>query len=79
MAVEKYRSGEEMNAAQVTASRGDGFDRFLRHYSRHWTLAPRVYPRGVVKFRSVEEAQNARAEIVRENVLRLRARGLPPS
>ncbi|MGB3563059.1 MAG: nucleotidyl transferase AbiEii/AbiGii toxin family protein [Thermoanaerobaculia bacterium] len=79
LAVEKYRSGEEMNAAQVTASRGNGFDRFLRQCARYWTLAPRVYPRGVVKFRSVDEAQKARAEIVRENVLRLRARGLPPS
>ncbi len=74
MAVEKYRSGEEMNAAAVTASRGDGFDRFLRHCARYWTLAPRVYPRGVVKFRSVDEAQEARAEIAKENARKLRKR-----
>ncbi len=72
MAVEKYRSGEEMNAAPVKASRGEGFDRFLRHCARYWALAPRVYPRGVVKFRSVDEAEEARAEVARENARRMR-------
>ena len=72
MAVEKYRSGEEMNAAPVKASRGEGFDRFLRHCARYWALAPRVYPRGVMKFRSVDEAEEARAEVARENARRMR-------
>ena len=72
MAVEKYRSGEEMNAAPVKASRGDGFERFLRHCARYWALAPRVYPRGVVKFRSVDEAEKARAEVTKENARRMR-------
>lgn len=72
MVVEKYRSGEEMNAAPVKASRGEGFDRFLRHCARYWTLAPRVYPRGVMKFRSVDEAEEARAEVARENARRMR-------
>ena len=71
MAVEKYRSGEEMNAAPVKASRGDGFERFLRHCARYWTLAPRIYPRGVVKFRSVDEAEKARAEVTKENARRM--------
>ena len=71
MPIEKYHSAEEMNAAPVTASRADGFDRFLRHCARYWTLAPRVYPRGVVKFRSVDEAQEARAEITKNNTCRL--------
>ena len=70
MAVEKYRSGEEMNAAPVRASRGEGFNRFLRHCARYWTLAPRVYPRGVVKFRSLNEAEKARAEVAKENARR---------
>jgi len=70
--VEKYRSAKEMNAAPVTCSRGDGFDRFLRHCARYWTLAHRVYPRGVVKFRSVDEAQAARAQITKNNIRRLR-------
>ena len=72
LAVEKYRSGEEMNAAPVKASRGDGFERFLRHCARYWALAPRVYPRGVVKFRSVDEAEKARAEVTKENARRIR-------
>ena len=67
MAVEKFHSGEELNAAPVVVSRGSGFDRFVRHCARYWTLAPRVHPRGVMKFRSLEEAQKARAEIAREN------------
>jgi len=72
LAVEKYRSGEEMNAAPVKASRGEGFDRFLRHCARYWALAPRVYPRGVMKFRSVDEAEEARAEVAREYARRMR-------
>jgi hypothetical protein len=72
LAVEKYRSGEEMNAAPVRASRSDGFERFLRHCARYWTLAPRVYPRGVVKFRSVDEAEKARAQVTKENARRAR-------
>jgi hypothetical protein len=70
LAVEKYRSGEEMNAAPVRDSRGEGFERFLRHCARFWALAPRVYPRGVMKFRSVDEAEKARAEVTRENARR---------
>ncbi len=77
MAVEKYKSGEEMNAAPVTAARGNGFDRFVRHCARYWTLAPRVYPRGVMKFKSLVEAQEARAEMTKEDTRRLRRRALP--
>jgi hypothetical protein len=72
LAVERYRSGEEMNAAPVKPSRGEGFERFLRHCARYWVLAPRVYPRGVMKFRSVDEAQEAKTEIAKENARRAR-------
>ena len=61
MPVEKFRSLEEMNATSVRRGRGDGFERFLRHCARFWKLAPRKYPRGVVRFRSYEEAQATRA------------------
>jgi hypothetical protein len=63
MPVEKFRSIDEMNAAPVRDARGNRFERFLRHCSRFWKLAPRAYPRGVVKFRSFEEAQATRADI----------------
>ena len=60
MPVQKFRSIEEMNAARILTSAGDGFDRFLRHCARYRALAPRTYPRGVFRFRSLEEAQEAR-------------------
>jgi hypothetical protein len=60
--VQKFRSIEEMNKAPVPESRGAGsnFERFLRHCARWWAIAPKQYPRGVFKFRSIEEAQKAR-------------------
>lgn len=66
MPVEKYRSGEEMNAAPIRAGDGDGFERFLRHCSRYRTLLARRYPRGVFKFRTVEEAQAARERVAKD-------------
>jgi hypothetical protein len=62
MPVQKFRSIEEMNAAAVREPARPDFERFLRHCARYWVLAPRVYPRGVFKFRTIEEAQNARKD-----------------
>ncbi len=58
--VQKFRSVEQMNAASAIKREGDDFDRFLRLCARYWVLAPRTYPRGVFKFRSIQEAQQAR-------------------
>lgn len=63
MAVQKFRSGEEMNAAPVQTAAGNAFDRFVRHCARYWALSPRIYPRGVFKFRTIEEAQSARERV----------------
>lgn len=60
MAVERFRSIEEMNAARVRTGSDDGFERFIRHCARYRSVVPRVRPRGVFKFRSLEEAQRAR-------------------
>lgn len=60
MRVQKFRSIEEMNLAPVSRSRRPDFEQFLRHCARYWAIAPRVYPRGVFKFRTIEEAQKAR-------------------
>jgi hypothetical protein len=49
-----------MDKASVPDPRGTDFERFLRHCARYWTIAPRHYPRGVFKFRTIEEAQKAR-------------------
>jgi nucleoid-associated protein YgaU len=60
MPVQRFRSIEDMNHAPVAPSRKADFDRFLRHCARYWAIAPKVYPRGVFKFRTIEEAQKAR-------------------
>jgi len=59
MPVQKFRSIEEMNEAPVPRPRSD-VEAFLRHCARYWAIAPRVYPRGVFKFRTIEDAQRAR-------------------
>lgn len=60
MPVQKFRSIEEMNKAAVPPSQLSDFERFLRLCARYRALAPKHYPRGVFKFRSIEEAQRAR-------------------
>jgi hypothetical protein len=49
-----------MNAADAIVRRDGDFDQFLRHCARYWQLSPRVYPRGVFKFRSIEDAEASR-------------------
>ncbi len=63
MTVERFRSMEEMNSAPIRVPPGDSFERFLRHCARYWKISPRQYPRGVFKFRTVEDAQAARIRI----------------
>jgi hypothetical protein len=58
MPVQKFRSIDEMNRASPSES-GSDFDRFLRHCARYWAMSPKMYPRGVFKFRSIEDAQRA--------------------
>ncbi|MGV8041929.1 MAG: hypothetical protein AB2L07_18345 [Thermoanaerobaculaceae bacterium] len=78
MGVQRFRSAEEMNATAPVSARDGGFERFIRHCARYWRLAPRVYPRGVVRFRSIEEAQRARVQVARENARRSRGQGAEP-
>ena len=65
--VQKFRSLEEMGRAPVVVPPGEGFERFARHCARYFAMAPRRYPRGVFRFRSIEEAQAARARVTRDN------------
>ena len=65
MPVERYRSAEEMNAAPARVTPGEAFERFVRHCARYWKIAPRRYPRGVFRFRTIEEAQAARDRVTR--------------
>ena len=64
---------EEMGRAPARAWPERGFESFARHCARYFALAPRVYPRGVFRFRSREEAQAARAAVTQENVRRILA------
>ena len=59
MVVQRFRSVEEMNAAPVRRGSPEGFERFIRHCARFRRAASRPRPRGVFKFRSIEEAQRA--------------------
>jgi hypothetical protein len=66
--VQKFRSVEEMSAAPIIVSPADGFERFARHCARYFRLAPPNYPRGVFRFRTIQEAQEARAKVTRARV-----------
>ena len=67
MTVRKFRSIEEMSAAREHELDAEPpFERFLRHCARYWKISPRVYPRGVFRFRSIEEAQAARSKLDRD-------------
>ncbi len=68
--VQKFRSVEDMARATVIVPPGEGFERFARHCARYLALAPRTYPRGVFRFRTIEEAQAARARVTAENAAR---------
>ena len=60
MRVQKFRSIQDMNLAPVSPSWRPDIERFLRHCAQYWKIAPKIYPRGVFKFRSIEEAEKAR-------------------
>jgi hypothetical protein len=78
MPFEKYRGVEEMPPVPPCKSLDE---ECLRRIAALWrwssAVSPRIYPRGVFKFRSLEEAQEARERVTQENVDRLRReRGL---
>lgn len=79
MAVQRFRTIEEMAAAPVVVPPGDGFERFARHCARYWAIAPRVYPRGVFRFRTLAEAQAARERVADDSAARARSRRSPAS
>jgi hypothetical protein len=66
--VQKFRSVEDMANAPFQARPGEGFERFARHCARFFALWPRKYPPGVFRFRSLEEAQAARARVTAESL-----------
>ena len=73
MTVQRFRTIEEMAAAPVIVTPGEGFERFARQCARYWKISPRDYPRGVFRFRELADAQAARERVTDANVTRLRA------
>lgn len=58
--VQRFRSVEEMSRAPVRTTADGSFERFVQLCARLRPLAGKDYPRGVFKFRTLEEAQSAR-------------------
>jgi hypothetical protein len=73
MPVEKYRGVEEMPRVEWCDSLDENcLRRIAKLWARSSAFSQRIYPRGVFKFRSIEEAQEARERITQENIDRLR-------
>jgi hypothetical protein len=64
--VQRFRSAEEMNAAPIQEAPRDAFNRFVRHCARYRAISMRTYPRGVFRFKTLEEAQAARERLANE-------------
>jgi hypothetical protein len=77
MPVRKFRSIEEMNAADVDLFMDCNDPRLPERISRQWAegralLPPLDMPRGVKKFRSIEEMNAYREKYEDERIARLR-------
>ncbi|HSG39491.1 MAG TPA: hypothetical protein VLE27_07610 [Thermoanaerobaculia bacterium] len=73
MPIEKYRGVEEMPRVEwCDCLDEDCLRRIAKLWARSSAFSQRIYPRGVFKFRSIEEAQEARERITQENIDRLR-------
>lgn len=64
MGVQRFRSLEEMNGVPLPRRQTDCFEHFIRHNETLRSLAPRALPAGVFKYRSLEEAQRGREELL---------------
>ncbi len=76
MPVEKFRSVEEMDAARgdLWCDQPDAacFRRIARLWERSARISPRQFPKGVIKYRTLEEAQADRERWQTEHVRRVR-------
>jgi hypothetical protein len=70
--VKKYRSVEDMPPVPPPETVDELMRRISALWARSWAMSPMVYPRGVFKFRTLEEAQAARERVTQENIDRLR-------
>ncbi len=80
MPVRKFRSIEEMNAADDERMRRQD-PRIIERVEANWkrwrhTLPPLGMPRGVTKFRSIEEMNAFREKYENERIASIRARSV---
>jgi hypothetical protein len=72
MPVQKFRRVEDMPPVPWCESLDEEcLRRIAKLWSRASAFSAMVYPRGVFKFKSLEEAQQARERVTQENVDRL--------
>lgn len=72
MPIQKFRDLDEMRRALWCETLDeDCIRRIDALWARSSEMRPRVYPRGVFKFSSLEEAQAAREKVTQENVRRI--------
>lgn len=73
MPIQKFRSVEDMPRplGEDIANDIDLRRRISALWKRAARISPRVYPRGIFKFRTLEEAQQARDRVTAENVERI--------
>ncbi len=75
MPVQKFRTLEEMNAADRDMWCDEPDDAYLERVRQLWRrsalLNPRSYPKGVRKYRTLEEAQAERDRWLTEHVQKL--------
>lgn len=73
MPIQKFRSVADMPRPLGEGIRDNA--ELRRRIAALWTrsarISPRIYPRGVFKFHSLEEAHQAREQVTAENVTRL--------
>jgi hypothetical protein len=73
MPVLKFRSIEDMPPVPWCETLDEAcLRRIAKLWARSFAFSPRIYPRGVFKFRSIEEAQEARERVTQENIDRIR-------
>lgn len=73
MPIQKFCSVEDMPRPDVQGnlSSEEVRSRIANLWSRTFRISPRIYPKGLFKFRSIEEAQEAREQVTARNVERL--------
>ena len=59
MPVQRFRSISEWNDAAVAPPKSGGFERFICHNALLRRLSNFSHPRGIYRYRDVEEAQRA--------------------